>query len=165
MPTTFTLGTHYAGAWVGYVLVAFAFALRRLEPGRARVASVACVALCVVELAVADPLHPGLNLRAVQPRDVVLDRFLSTLPSEISIATQEEAYTHLALTDPYARLLPELPEIETGACFVLLDRDFPESVRLQEYNDIFARLLAKGRYTEVAFAGGVELYRRTGACR
>ena len=36
MPTTFTMGTHYAGAWIGYVLIAFAFALRELAaPPRA----------------------------------------------------------------------------------------------------------------------------------
>ncbi|HVR45188.1 MAG TPA: DUF2079 domain-containing protein [Candidatus Binatia bacterium] len=164
MSTTFTLGTHYAGAWIGYVLVAFAFTLRRLDPGRIRLASIACVVLCLIEFAVADPLHPGMNLRAVQPRDVALDQFLQTLPNEVSIATQEEAYTHLALTDPYARLLPEVPQIDTNACFVLIDRDFPESARLREYNDAFTRLLLDARYTEVAVVGGIELYRRTGPC-
>ncbi len=66
MPTTFTLGTHYAGAWIGYLLAAFAFALRELSPR-------ACApradrlhrALRRIEFAVADPLHPGLNLRGV----------------------------------------------------------------------------------------------------
>ncbi len=164
MSTTFTLGTHYAGAWVGYVLAAFAFGLRRLEPGRIRFASAACVALCLIEFAVADPLHPGTNLRAVESRDHQLDRFLTTLPSEVSVATQEEAYTHLALTDPYARLLPEIPQVETNACFVLVDRDFPESARLQEYGDAFRRLLLDARYIPVAVVGSIELYRRTGPC-
>ncbi len=36
MPTTYTLGTHYTGAWLGYVLVAFAFGLRGLPQRRAR---------------------------------------------------------------------------------------------------------------------------------
>ena len=77
MPTTFTLGTHYAGAWIGYVVAAFGFAARELEPRRARTALFACIALCVLEFAVADPLHPGMNLRRTQARDVALDRFLS----------------------------------------------------------------------------------------
>jgi len=165
MPTTFTLGTHYAGAWIGYVLVAFAVALRRLEPRRIRYASVACVALCLLEFAVADPLHPGMNLRAVEARDVALDQFLTTLPSEVSVATQEEAYTHLAVTDPYARLLPEFPEVETDACFVLVDRAFPASARLQEYDEALTRLLLEARYAPVVVNGGIELYRRTGPCR
>ncbi len=63
MTTTFTLGTHYAGAWIGYVLAAFAFATRALAPRRARAALFVCLALCVLEFAVADPLHPGLNVR------------------------------------------------------------------------------------------------------
>ncbi len=164
MSTTFTLGTHYAGAWIGYVLAAFAFGLRSLEPARIRVASAACVVLCLIEFAVADPLHPGMNLRAVESRDQELDQFLTTLPTEVSVATQEEAYTHLALKDPYARLLPETPQIETNACFVLIDRDFPESARLQEYNEAFTRQLLDVRYIEVAVMGGIELYRRTGPC-
>ncbi|MBV8497772.1 MAG: DUF2079 domain-containing protein [Candidatus Eremiobacteraeota bacterium] len=165
MPTTFTIGTHYAGAWIGYVLAAFAVALRRLEPGRIRLASIACVVLCLLEFGVADPLHPGMNLRAVQARDVALDDFLTTLPNEVSVATQEEAYTHLAVTDPYAGLLPELPEIETQACFVLIDRDFPDSARLREYSEAFRRLFREARYAQVAATGGIELYRRTGPCR
>ncbi len=111
MPTAFTIGTHYAGAWLGYVVVAFAFAVRKLPPARARVALFGCIAFALLEYVAADPLHPGLNLRAVQRRDVELDRFLAHLPSGVSIATQEEAYTHLALANPYARLMPESPAI------------------------------------------------------
>ena len=86
MPTTFTVGTHYAGAWIGYVLAPFAAAAGNLGASRRRVALFACLALCIVELAVADPLHPGLNLRAPQARDAALDRFLSTLPRDASVA-------------------------------------------------------------------------------
>ncbi len=81
MPTTFTLGTHYAGAWIGYVLAAFAFGCGRLEPRRIRSRRRRCVALCLIEFVVADPLHPGMNLRAVESRDAALDQFLTTLPS------------------------------------------------------------------------------------
>jgi uncharacterized membrane protein len=165
MPTAFTVGTHYAGAWIGYVLVAFAFAARRLRPPGIRYVLAACVALCVLELTVADPLHPGLNLRAVATRDVELDRFLAELPPGVSIATQEEAYTHLALVNPYARLLPESPATQTEACFVLVDRNFPESPRLEEYGNALGRLVSEGRYVLVAQRDGIELYRRVGTCR
>jgi uncharacterized membrane protein len=165
MPTAFTVGTHYAGAWIGYVVVAFAFAVRRLPSPAVRYALAACIVLCVLELTVADPLHPGLNLRPVAARDVELDRFLAALPAGVSIATQEEAYTHLALANPYARLLPESPATETEACFVLIDRAFPESARLEEYGDAFRRLVSEGRYVLVARRGAIELYRRIGPCR
>jgi uncharacterized membrane protein len=164
MSTTYTMGTHYAGAWIGYVLFAFALALGQVAPARLRAALIACIALCVVELAVADPLHPRLNLRPVAARDVELDAFLQTLPYGVSLATQEEAYTHLASGDPLARLLPESPSQETRACFVLLDFDFPESARLQEYGSGFARLVADRRYVPIARMGGIALYRRIGPC-
>lgn len=164
MPTTFTLGTHYAGAWIGYVLAAFAGGVRRLDPRRARTTLWVCVALCLIELAVADPLHPGLNLRAVQPRDRVLDYFLRTLPPGVSLATQEEAYTHLALNNPYARLMPESATRRTRACFVLIDRDFPESARLQENRDALTSLVESGEYLLVWRIRGIELYRRTTVC-
>lgn len=159
MPTTFTLGTHYAGAWIGYVLAAFACATRALSPRRARAALLACLALCVLEFAVADPLHPGLNLRAPQARDAALDRFLRSLPPDASIATQEEAYTHLALADPYAQLLPEFPNQPTEACFALTDSSFPHSARLQEYGGALLRLVREHRYVSIARTDGIELYR------
>ncbi|MBV9232623.1 MAG: DUF2079 domain-containing protein [Candidatus Eremiobacteraeota bacterium] len=165
LPTTFTLGTHYAGAWIGYVLVAYACAMPALEPRRARRAIVACVVLCCAEFVVANPLHPALNLRAVQPRDVNLDRFLARLPAGQDVATQEEAYTHLALRDSRATLLPESPQIPEAACYVLVDRDFPDSPRLQEYGAALRELVRNGRYGVALRQGPIVLYRRTQRCR
>jgi uncharacterized membrane protein len=166
MTTTFTLGSHYAGAWIGYMLAAFAAGMAQLAlRKRARVALYWALGLCVVEFAVANPLHPGLNLRAREARDATLDAELRQLPRGASIATQEEAYGHLALDDPLARLLPEDPQIETQACLVLIDRDFPDSPRLQEYGAKLQLLATEGRYVLVRREGGIELYRRSGACR
>jgi uncharacterized membrane protein len=162
MPTTFALGTHYAGAWIGYVMVAFADAVRRVNSRRAVL--FACLGLCALEFAVADPLHPGLNLRAPQARDAALDAFLKTLPAGADIATQEEAYTHLALYDPHARLLPEIAGRRTEACLVLIDRDFPDSPRLQEYGDAFAQLERAHWYGHARQRGGIELYHRAAHC-
>ena len=164
MSTTFTLGTHYAGAWLGYVLVAFAFGVRNLPLERALRWMWACTALCVLELLVANPLHPGLNLRAPQPRDAALDAVLATLPHAASIATQEEAYTHLALDDPNARLLPEDPSVGEDACYVLIDRDFPDSPRLQEYGAALQELVNEHAYAPVKTSDGVTLYRSSRSC-
>lgn len=165
MPTTFTLGTHYAGAWIGYVLAPFACAAGSLPALRRRTALVACIGLCIVELAVANPLHPGLNLRLSQPRDAALDRFLKTVPRDASVATQEEAYAHLALSNPAARLLPETVQQPATACLILIDWNFPESARLQEYGPAVARLVSIGRYVPARKDDGIELYRRVGRCR
>ncbi|HKE36664.1 MAG TPA: DUF2079 domain-containing protein [Candidatus Baltobacteraceae bacterium] len=166
MSTTFTLGSHYAGAWIGYLFVAFAAGIGYLdEHNRAKRTLYWALAFCVVEFAVANPLHPGLNLRPRQPRDARLDAALAKLPPDASVATQEEAYTHIALENPNARLLPENPSADTEACFVLIDRDFPDSPRLQEYGPKLASLVREGRYVLVERDGGVELYRRNGDCR
>jgi uncharacterized membrane protein len=161
MPTTYTLGTHYTGAWAGYVLVAFAFAVRRLEPGKAKKMLYWCVGLCVLELLVANPLHPGLNLRPIAQRDVALDAYLKKIPANADIATQEEAFTHLAIDHPNATVLPETSAVVPTACYILLDRDFPESARLQEYGTAMRALVRAGVYGVEDRAGGIELYGRT----
>ena len=163
--TTYTLGSHYAGAWIGYVLVAFAFALTRFQTARMQRILWICLGLCVVEFAIADPLHPGLNVRRPDVRDARLDEVIRSLPQGISVATQEEAYTHLALRDPYARLLPEDPSEPTRACFVLIDEDFPESARLQEYGTRLRAIVAQGGYVQAFREGNVALYRRAATCR
>jgi hypothetical protein len=119
----------------------------------------------VVELAVANPLHPGLNLRAREPRDVMLNRVLATLPADVSVATQEEAYTHLALRDPYATLLPQRPARPIDSCFVLIDRDYAHSPRLEEYGGELGRLVAQGAYVSVESSDGIDLYRSTRPCQ
>jgi uncharacterized membrane protein len=165
MSTTYTNGSHYAGAWIGYVLAAFAFAVRELPAPRARTMLVTASVLCAVELAVANPIHPGMNLRPVQARDRALDRALGTLPPSISVATQEEAYTHLAIHNPYARLLPEDDRDPIDACFVLTDEAFPDSPRLKEYGTAFDALVASRTYVAVEREGSTQLYRRRGYCR
>jgi uncharacterized membrane protein len=166
MPTTYTMGTHYAGAWLGYVLVAFAFAVRDLDGRKARTALFWCIGLCAVELIAANPMHPGLNLHAVAARDSALDAYLRKLPANVDIATQEEAYTHLALDDPRATVLPETSDVAPASCYILLDRDYPSSARLEEYGAAVDGLVRDGTYALTDRSGGIELYRKTGdACR
>lgn len=158
MPTAFTMGTHYAGAWIGYVLVPFAWSVRTFAPQRAPRLLWVAAALCAIECAVADPLHPGINLRAPQARDAALDRFLRSLPPDADVATQEEAYTHLALSDPRATLLPESAALPLHACFVLVDGDFPASPRLQEYGTALQRLVRDRTYALTLRSGAIALY-------
>ena len=159
MPTTYTLGTHYAGAWVGFVMVAFAFALRALDERKRIIALRVALALCVVELLVANPMHLGMALRPYQTRDAQLDAVLRTIPHHIAIATQEEAYTHLALEDPYATVLPDDPATPLQVCSVLLDADFPTSPRLVEYGATIRSLVAQHQLHLVQQVGSITLYR------
>src|SRR6185437_2428839 len=123
MSTTYTMGSHYAGAWAGWVFYAFAMGIARIwarDPHRAHRMLYWCIGLCVAEFAAADPLHPGFFLHAPSARDVALDRFIETLPRHTSLATQEEAYTHMAATDPNVTVLPETPNQAVTTCYILV---------------------------------------------
>jgi uncharacterized membrane protein len=162
MSTTFTMGSHYAGAWIGYVFFAFALGIAAVASADARRAHRLlywCIGLCVLEFAVADPLHPGYFLRAPAARDARLERFLSALPSRMSVVTQEEAYTHLAATDPLATLWPE-PVTELHGCYILTDEDYPDSVRLIEMRAFLPHI--QREFPAVRRDGNITLYRKPG---
>ncbi|HET6895908.1 MAG TPA: DUF2079 domain-containing protein [Candidatus Baltobacteraceae bacterium] len=167
MSTTYTMGSHYAGAWAGWAFYAFALGVARLreaDPHRAHRALYWCIALCVVEFATADPLHPRDLLRQRTHADAALDRFLRTLPPHASVATQEEAYTHLAATDPNATVLPETVDGRVDTCMLLTDDDFPDSPRLVESRPLVAQLLRAGVYRVRERNGGITLYTKTARC-
>lgn len=167
MRTTYTMGSHYAGAWSGWALFAFAVGIGSIAaraPHRAHRALYWCIALCVVEFAAADPLHPGFFLHARTASDVRLDGFLATLPSQIPVATQEEAYTHLAATNPNATLLPETRAGNVAACYILIDTEYPRSPRLQEALPLVRQLVNNGAYRAERRDGGITLYKRSAGC-
>lgn len=162
MSTTYTMGSHYAGAWIGYALFAFALGVGDLygtDPRRTRRALQWCVALCALELLVADPLHPGQTLRSRAAAGVQLDAFVRGLPPHLDVATQEEVYTHLAATDPNATLLPESSEASVDACYILTDAAYPTSPRLVEAGALVRRLVRAGVYRLVRRDGPISLYR------
>ena len=160
MSTTFTMGSHYAGAWAGWALYAFALGLGQ----RPRRALYWCIGLCVLEFAVANPLHPGTFLHAPAQRDVALDRYLKTLPRNASIATQEEAFTHLAAIDRNATLLPETPDRPVTACYMLTDTAYPNSARLQEAQPLIRHLLETVQFVTIERDGPITLYKRSAGC-
>lgn len=168
MSTTYTMGSHYAGAWSGWAFYAFSLGVGTLwsrDPHRAHRALYWCAGLCLAEFAAADPLHPGFFLHAPGARDVALDDLLRTLPRDVSLATQEEAYTHLAATDPNVTVLPEAPSQPISACGILVDEDFFNSPRLQEAGPLVAQLVRSGVYRIAAQNGGITLYTKTAGCR
>jgi uncharacterized membrane protein len=167
-PVTYTIGQHYAGAWLGYVFYAFAIAVCTAwnrDPARIARALYWCIGLCVTEFAVADPLHPGINLHPYQARDAALDRYLARLPAQFDVATQEEAYTHLAATDAHATLLPETPDEPVTACYILTDTAYPESPRLVESSALVDKLVRSGVYRVSDRNGAITLYKRMQGCR
>lgn len=167
MSTTYTMGSHYAGAWIGYALFAFALAMVSAyvkDPRKARRAVWWCVSLCVLELVVANPMHPRYFLHARTAEDRRLDAFLQTLEPQLPVATQEEAYAHLAARNPNATLLPENEADPLTACYVLVDEAYPESVRLIESRALLERLRVSGELVAQRRDGEITLYKRRG-CR
>jgi uncharacterized membrane protein len=148
---TYTMGQHYAGVWVPYVVAAFAVSVEKLHSMRPL--GIAAV-LCLLTYLVANPLHPGYFLRVPAARDAQLDAYLMRLPSDIAVGTQEEAYTHLGF-HPRAQLgLAGNPE------YLLLDRDFTDSVWLGWMERSLRAERKAASYRLIERRGGIELYSR-----
>jgi uncharacterized membrane protein len=99
-PVTYTMGTHYAGVWIAYVLVAFAVALgdvAHTDPKRAWSLVRACIAVCLLNLVVASPTHWAHYYRLRNAHDAALDHIIARVPSESVAASFDEAYTHMSL--------------------------------------------------------------------
>jgi uncharacterized membrane protein len=102
----YTMGQHYAGVWVGGMLVAFALGVARIAEARPRAAAIvvrASLVLCALNLLFASPTHWGHYLRARTAHDALLDRELAALPPQIEVGTHDELFAHLGF-DPHASL-------------------------------------------------------------
>lgn len=148
---TYVMGQHYAATWIPYALLAFALTAARLETTRLMRVAVALTSLVFV---FANPLHPGYFLRVPGERDARLDRFLANLPPDVAIGTQEEAYTHLGF-DRNAQI-----GMQNEPPYVLIDRDYPDSVSGQQLAGALTGPVAHGRYRRLWSEGGIELYVR-----
>ncbi len=156
---TYTMGQHYAGIWVGEMLVAYVLTIAALAAARgARFAGrlvVASLAICVLNLSVASPTHWGHYLRARSPHDAVLDRFVAALPPVATVGTFDEAYAHLGF-DPGAQF-----GIAGDPQYVLLDRTYPSAYWRDVITPQVKASAAAGRYRLERSEDGVELYERT----
>jgi len=147
---TFTMGQHYAGVWIGYVLVAYALASSRFGTWSRRWTFV----VCVLVLAVASPTHWGHFLSIPDYHDAVLNRFVADIPADATVGTFDEVYAHLGFV-PGAQIgLDPLPQY---ALFDYTYRSTNWDVRLKPE---FKQLLAEGAYRVVREEDGVVLAER-----
>ena len=105
-PVTYTMGTHYAGVWIAYVLVAYAAAVGDVagkDAHRAWFFARASIALCLLNLVVASPAHWAHYYRLPGSHDAALDRIIAQVPPDSIAASFDEAYTHMSL-NPNARI-------------------------------------------------------------
>ena len=117
---TYTMGQHYAGVWVGEMLVAYALALGLLAQERgSRFASrlaVASLALCVLNLSVASPTHWRHYLGPITAHDRVLDRFVAALPPRAAV------YKHIKFITQNIHKIILRAVIRVGACSIVRAR-------------------------------------------
>lgn len=156
---TYTMGQHYAGVWIGYVLFAFALAIARTARRSPRAAANlvrAALALCVLVLAFASPTHWGHYLRLRDAHDAARDRALARLPRDIEVGASDDFYAHLGF-DPHAMLgLARRPR------FALVDERDTASYLNAKWRPIVVAGARRGAYRFVWGDDGVELYERRG---
>lgn len=158
-PVTYTMGQHYAAVWIPYVLVAYvlaACALHHRKPPVARGAVLAGYAVSLLILAIANPLHPKYFLRVPRPQDAQLDAFIATLPTNLEVGTQEEAYTHMGFYPRATLGMEQYPD------YALFDWNDPDSNWVVRDGPKIRAEVRKGRYRIVREDRGIVLYRRTG---
>jgi uncharacterized membrane protein len=156
-PVTYTMGTHYAGVWIAYVLVAFAFTLARIaqeNPQRALVLARLSLTLCVLNLIVASPTHWAHYYRLRNQHDASLDRIIALVPANAFGASFGEAYTHMSLS-PNARIgMYETPD------YFVYDSHYDGATYLADIVPRLAAVVCTGYFVPIARDDGVTLFKR-----
>jgi len=158
-PVTYTMGTHYAGIWIAYVLFAFADGLAgiaRTNVARAGLLMRASVVLCVLNLVVASPAHWAHYYRLRTAHDAVLDRIIAQLPGDADAGSFDEAYTHMSL-NPNARI-----GMYTTPDFFLYDSHYDGATWRVSIVPRLAAVVCAGYFAPLASEDGVTLFRRLG---
>ena len=156
-PVTYTMGTHYAGVWIAYVLVAFAAALGSIaqrDTNRALLLARASIAVCLFNLIVSSPTHWAHYYRLRDAHDAVLDRIIAQVPADSLAASFDEAYTHMSL-NPLARIgMYVTPE------YFVYDSTYDQSTYLTNIVPRLAAVVCTGYFVPIAGGDGVILYKR-----
>ncbi len=155
-PLTYTMGQHYAAAWVPYVLVAFALGATRLlarAPATGAGWIRASALLCALVLVFFSPLHLAHFLRFPNARDAATQRAIAQLPRDAGIGTYDEIYAHLGFF-PRAQIgVRGEPE------FVLYDERYVSHSWSQQIFPQIRRGLGNGAYAEVSNGDGIIVLR------
>lgn len=157
-PLTYTMGQHYAAAWVPYVLVAFVVAGAKILTPADRKSVVwvrASAVLCLIVTIFLSPLHLWHFLRKPQPQDAATDALIARIPRDAGVGTYDEIYAHLGFF-PNAQVgLQGTPE------YVLMDSRYSSVAWDTNWLPLLRRDIRAGTYAPVAENDGVILYRRS----
>ena len=152
---TYTMGQHYPGVWIGYVLVAFALAIAAMwgrNMLRARRFAWACVAVCSLILIFASPTHWGHFLGLPTAHTHALDRTVARIPSTARVCAVDEVYVHLSL-DPGAQVG------YAGPCeYMIVDQHYDSPTWQNTYSAQVTAHLRSGGYELLSDDNGMRLY-------
>lgn len=153
---TYTMGQHYAGVWIAYVLAAFVVGLSSIAQknrGRAELLAKLSMLACVLILIVASPTHWGHFLGMPTEHGRTLDRIVARIPANASVGAVDEVYTHLSL-DPNARAgYAGNPE------YLIVDETYNSATWRALYRPELEAHLRTGAYEAIVTDDGVTLYR------
>jgi len=152
-----TMGQHYAGVWVSYVLIATVYgaaATYRKSPVRGRAFIVAALVLCSVNLVFASPTHWRVYLHFPTPHYRLLDELLAQrLPGTGSIGFQDEVYGHMVNRKGSQQGLDHSPRfalVDTTLAWSATAKLMQEQIAARRY----------GTYAPVWQRDGIILYER-----
>jgi hypothetical protein len=153
---TYTMGQHYAGVWIGWMLIAYALALaafaRERSPRFASRLATASIVICLLNLGLASPTHWRHYLAPVNAHDRVLDAFVASLPPDAQVGTHDEIYSHLGFDRNARNEWASLPE------YVLVDETYPSALWHDVTRPKLLALVRSHVYTLLRKKDGVELY-------
>ena len=155
---TYTMGQHYAGVWVGEMLIVYALTIaaiaRERSPRLATRLLTASIVICVLNLSLASPTHWRHYLAPVTAHDRVIDAFIAALPPDAAVGTHDEFYSHLGFDRNARNDWSTLPE------YVLVDNQYPNDGWHTIMRPQLDALVRKHVYVLQRTEDGVELYRR-----
>jgi uncharacterized membrane protein len=156
-PITYTMGQHYAGVWIAYVLAAFVVALADIARKNLALAQRLgnwCLAVCILVNVIASPAHWGhfLGVRTAHHR--ALDRILARIPSRACAGSVDEIFVHMSL-NPNARA-----RFDDELTYLVVDTSYDSNGWRTVLRPQLQYQLASGRYRAIAKEDGVTLYQR-----
>lgn len=153
-PLVYTMGQHYAAAWVPYVLVAFAVSAARAWNASAGRWIGASAILSAAVLVFFSPLHLGHFLGWPTRANAAADAFIANMPHDASVGSYDEMYAHLGFF-PHAAV-----GLRGGPHYVLYDARYASATWNGRILPRVRAALGAGVYRVAAERDGVFLLQR-----
>jgi uncharacterized membrane protein len=154
-----SMGSHYAGVWIGYILIAWCLGICNLSMRNIKLVPKMVVAAFILSVVSVVFLRPAAVSRVIHfhsDAEAQIDAIIaSDLPLDVTIGVPDVLYGHL-----WQNHLAQLG-VSRFPCYALLyDKTHEEGYTRRMQADIFSG--AYGKYTMEWDRNGLKLYRRLG---